>query len=72
MNKLLILVAVAILFLVGCKQTGKSFEANSNNSFTITGNITGLDNGSVYFVHPKDDERVTDSVQVNKNTFTFI
>ncbi|HKR05283.1 MAG TPA: TlpA disulfide reductase family protein [Bacteroidia bacterium] len=60
-----------ILCITACSNSQASNKEKSGTGFIIIGNIAGLNNSDVYFMHKENDVRVTDTVKVRNNKFTY-
>ena len=72
MHKLLI-AGLVLLLANSCKHrpgSENSFATN-DTTFTINGTIAGLDTGAIIFIHRVDDNKVYDTVAVNKGAFQY-
>lgn len=69
-NYFLILIPFILLVTDSC-YSQSSTESKKTKGFAITGNIAGLNNSDVYFMHKANDVRVTDTVKVHSDKFTY-
>ena len=71
--RFVLLSVLTILFLTSCNhKPGNEAGANGNDStFTLTGNISGIDTGRMIFLHRVGDDKVYDTAQIVKGAFEF-
>ena len=65
---------IAALFSIPACQSpngGKSQIATTDSTYTITGNIAGLDSGWVFLLHRQADPQAADSARVTKGDFVL-
>ncbi len=68
-----LLSVLTILLLASCNHKPR-YEAGAygnDSTFTVTGNISGIDTGRMIFLHRVGDDKVYDTAQIVKGAFKF-
>ena len=68
MLKKLTLLGLGCLLFSACQHTSSEKQGNS---FTLIGQLTGLDSGVVYLTHRANGAYLTDTIQVHQGAFNF-